>query len=155
MDEREQRLILELGNNFPIESRPFAKIGERVGLSEEEVIRKVKEFIESGVIRRLSVALRQQKVGFSANAMIVWKVPSERLEEVGQLLASQPEVTHCYERKMAADWPYNFYTVVHRQRREECLEIAQRLSEMVGITDYEVLFSSQELKRSNPKYFDE
>ncbi|MEW6770971.1 MAG: Lrp/AsnC family transcriptional regulator [Bacillota bacterium] len=152
---KEQRLILELGNNFPIESRPFAVIGARLGMTEDEVLARVKEFMARGIIRRLSVALRHQNVGFTANAMIVWKVPPERLDEVGRKLASFPEVTHCYERETAPDWPYNLYTMVHRPYREESLAIAARLSEAVGIKDYRVLFSTQELKRSNPQYFTE
>lgn len=155
MTELEQRLVMELGDNFPIVSRPFAVIGERLGMSEEEVIARVKEFIDRGIIRRLSVALRQQNVGFTANAMIVWKVPPERLDEVGNILASFPEVTHCYERETAPGWPYNLYTMIHRPHREECLAIAARLSEAVGITEYQMLFSKQELKRSNPQYFSE
>lgn len=155
MTELEQRLVMELGDNFPIVSRPFAVIGERLGMSEEEVIARVKEFIDRGIIRRLSVALRQQNVGFTANAMIVWKVPPERLDEVGNILASFPEVTHCYERETAPGWPYNLYTMIHRPHREECLAIAARLSEAVGITEYQTLFSKQELKRSNPQYFSE
>ncbi|MDI6632194.1 MAG: Lrp/AsnC family transcriptional regulator [Thermoanaerobacteraceae bacterium] len=153
--EKEQHLILELGNNFPIESRPFAVIGARLGMTEDEVLARVKEFMARGIIRRLSVALRHQNVGFTANAMIVWKVPPERLDEVGRILASFPEVTHCYERETAPDWPYNLYTMVHRPYREESLAIAVRLSEAVGIKDYRVLFSTQELKRSNPQYFTE
>jgi DNA-binding Lrp family transcriptional regulator len=153
--ELEQRLIMELGDNFPIDSRPFAVIGQRLGMTEEEVIARVKEFIDRGVIRRLSVALRQQHVGFTANAMVMWQVPAERLAEIGRTLASFPEVTHCYERETLPDWPYNLYTMVHRPRREECLAIAERLSRAVGVGEYKVLFSKQELKRSNPQYFSE
>ncbi len=155
MTELEQRLIMELGDNFPIDSRPFAVIGQRLGMTEEEVIARVKEFIDRGVIRRLSVALRQQHVGFTANAMVMWQVPAERLAEIGRTLASFPEVTHCYERETLPDWPYNLYTMVHRPRREECLAIAERLSRAVGVGEYKVLFSKQELKRSNPQYFSE
>ncbi|RDV83013.1 Lrp/AsnC family transcriptional regulator [Ammonifex thiophilus] len=155
MTEQEQRLILELGNNFPLTSRPFREIGKRVGMSEEAVIAKVKEYLEKGIIRRLSAALRQQHVGFTANAMVVWQVPPERVEEVGRKLASFPEVTHCYERLPTPEWPYNLYTMIHRPRREECWEIVRRLSEAVGIKDFLVLFSTQELKRSNPQYFTE
>ncbi|MGO0122849.1 siroheme decarboxylase subunit beta [Desulfothermobacter acidiphilus] len=155
MTEQEQRLILELGNNFPITSRPFAEIARRLDMSEEEVLERVRDYLEQGVIRRLSAALRQQHVGFSANAMVVWRVPPERVEEVGRKLASFPEVTHCYERLPAPDWPYNLYTMIHRLSREECWEIIHRLSAAVGISDFLVLFSTQELKRSNPQYFSE
>ncbi|HIE13072.1 MAG TPA: Lrp/AsnC family transcriptional regulator [Desulfotomaculum sp.] len=155
MTETERRLIAELGENFPIEPRPFAVIGARLGLTEDQVIALVKEFMARGIIRRLSVALRHQNVGFTANAMVVWKVPPERLEEVGKMLASFQEVTHCYERETAPQWPYNLYTMVHRPHRGECLAIAARLSEAVGIKEYRVLFSTAELKRSNPQYFTE
>ncbi len=57
------------------------------------------------------------------------------------------EVTHCYERATAVDWPYNIYTMVHSRSREDCLRIADQLSHQSGISDYTVLFSEREYKK--------
>jgi len=74
-------------------------------------------------------------------------VPPERVDEAGSIYAAAEEVTHCYERATALDWPYNIYTMVHSRSREECLQIADRLSERSGISEYIVLFSEKEYKK--------
>ena len=65
----------------------------------------------------------------------------------GELFAAADEVTHCYERTTATDWPYNLYTMVHSRSREDCLRIADQLSRQSGISDYRVLFSEREYKK--------
>ena len=50
---------------------------------------------------------------FSANAMVVWKVPPEESQRIGDLMAGSPHVTHCYERPTYEDWPYSHYTMIH------------------------------------------
>jgi DNA-binding Lrp family transcriptional regulator len=89
-----------------------------------------------------------------ANAMIVWQVPEDRIEDVGVIMASFPEVTHCYQRPVRLpDWPHNLFTMVHGRTREECREIASRLAEAAGIDGYRMIFSTAELKKSSMKYF--
>ncbi|RYD01983.1 hypothetical protein N752_26385 [Desulforamulus aquiferis] len=124
-----------------------------MGISEEEFIQRVHAIQQQGVLRRIGAALRHRKVGFVANAMIVWSVPEDRIEEIGSQMAGIPEVTHCYQRKTAPDWPYNFYTMIHGHNREECEKTAKKLAEAIGIAKYRLLFSVAELKKSSMKYF--
>ncbi|MCL1790969.1 MAG: AsnC family transcriptional regulator [Peptococcaceae bacterium] len=152
-DETDKKLIVELQKDLPLVSRPYAVLGERVGLSEAEVLERVTSWQESGALRRVGAALRHRAVGFVANAMIVWRVPEARIGDVGELLASLPEVTHCYERDMLPEWPYNLYTMIHAKTEDECRSLAVKLSEMTGVDDYDVLSSYAELKKSSMRYF--
>jgi hypothetical protein len=83
--------------------------------------------------------------------MIAWKAAPEEVESAGVLFASVDEVTHCYERATAEDWPYNLYTMVHSKSRDDCLMIADRLSQRSGISDYRVLFSDFEYKKTSAR----
>ena len=83
--------------------------------------------------------------------MIAWIVPPEQVERVGEIFAASKDVTHCYERSSAPDWPYNLYTVVHSRSREDCLTIASKLSQAAGIEEYRVLFSEREYKKTSAR----
>ncbi|MEW5898108.1 MAG: Lrp/AsnC family transcriptional regulator [Bacillota bacterium] len=153
LNKLDQALVRELQKGLPLVSRPFLAIAQKLRLSEAEVLAKVQEFIDRGIIRRFGAAVRHQDLGYVANAMVVWQVPDERVREAGRIMASFPEVTHCYERVCAPGWPYNLYTVIHGQTEEQCRETAARLAAAAGLTDYLVLFSTAELKKSSMKYF--
>jgi DNA-binding Lrp family transcriptional regulator len=102
---------------------------------------------EEGIIRRFAATIGHRALGILANALIAWRVPPEKVDEAGAIFAAAEEVTHCYERATAQDWPYNIYTMVHSRSREECLQIAERLSSRSGISDHIVLFSEKEYKK--------
>ena len=94
LSEKEQRLVAYLQESVPLVKEPFALIGEKVGMTEEAVLQKLKEWLSSGIIRRFGGVVSHQQVGRRANAMSLWAVPPERIEEVAQLLSARPEVTH-------------------------------------------------------------
>jgi DNA-binding Lrp family transcriptional regulator len=126
-------------------------LGEELGISEEEVIRRLKGLEEQGVIRRFAATIGHRALGILANAMIAWRVPPEQVERVGEIFAASKEVTHCYERASDPEWPYNLYTVVHSRSREDCLTIASNLSKVSGIEEYRVLFSEREYKKTSAR----
>jgi DNA-binding Lrp family transcriptional regulator len=153
LNDTDKKLIIELQKGLPLVSHPFAELGERVDLSEAQVLERVKAWQETGILRRLGAALRHREVGIKANAMLVWQIPEERIEEVGEKFAALPEVTHCYERKTLPNWPYNLYTMIHATTDEECWALAVKLSEIADVSEYEVLYSYAELKKSSMSYF--
>lgn len=153
LTELEKEIVKKLQDGLPLVPEPFAVLAAEIGVPEGELLAMVEDLQRRGVMRRLAAALRHQKVGYVANAMVAWRVPSEKTKEVGSIFSRFPEVTHCYERKTAPDWPYNLYTMIHRPEREECMAIIKRMREAAGIDDYLVLFSTAELKRTSMRYF--
>ncbi|WP_066635952.1 siroheme decarboxylase subunit beta [Desulfolucanica intricata] len=153
LTEFEKQIVRELQNGLPLVSRPYQVIAERLGLSEEELMNKIKEFLDRGLMRRFGAAVRHQDLGYVANAMVVWEIPEDQILIVGQKMASFTEVSHCYQRPTYPDWPYNLFTMVHGQTKEECLAAAKRLSEATGMKKYKLMFSTAELKKSSMKYF--
>jgi DNA-binding Lrp family transcriptional regulator len=154
LSEREKEIIRVLQEGVPIVSRPYHVLAGQLGMSEEELLAAIEDFLRRGIIRRFGAAVRHQDLGYVANAMIVWQVPEERIEEVGGIMAGFQEVTHCYQRpSFPPEWPYNLFTMVHGRKREDCQQIASRLSQAAGIDDYRLIFSTDELKKSGMKYF--
>ena len=109
--------------------------------------------IKAGIVRRFSASIRHRKLGIKANPMIVWKVPEERVEEVGRLFASFDEVTHCYERATASGkWEYNVYTMIHGYDTGSVEKLAKKLAKAAGLYDYMMLYSVKEYKKTYKRY---
>ena len=153
--DREKVLIKELQGDIPLVSAPFTGIGEKAGFSEDELLASIRRWQKEGIIRRFGAVLRHYQAGIASNVMIVWKVPKNRSQEVGKVMASFPQVSHCYERPVFPEWPYNLFTMVHARSRDECRQIAQDIADKTGIKDYQLLFSTKEYKKSSMVYFDE
>lgn len=130
---------------------PYREIAEELGISEAEVISRLRSLLSLGVIRRLAVRVDHRKAGILVNAMVAWRVPPGGVVEVAEVMARSAEVTHCYERTpIPGRWDYNLYIVLHGRRREEIDRSVDHLSRTTGITDYAVLISTRELKRAPP-----
>lgn len=147
MDQTDLMLLKVAQDGLSLTDRPYQIWGEVLGISEEEVIHRLRALEREGVVRRFAATIGHRALGIVANALIAWIVPPERVVATGELFAATDEVTHCYERTTAADWPYNLYTMVHSRSREDCLRIADQLSRQSGIRDYSVLFSEREYKK--------
>lgn len=153
LTDQDKKLIRLLQEDLPLTSRPYAAIGAQIGMSEEDVLASVERYLSSGVLRRFGVALRHREAGFTANGMGAWDVPEDRADEVGQIMAGFREVSHCYQRPRFAGWPYSHFTMIHGATREACEAVAERISAATGITNYRLLFSTSELKKTSMRYF--
>ncbi len=149
-DETDQAVLRAAQKGIPIVKEPFEGIAKEAGISQDEVIERLKKLIKGGVIKRLGISINQRKVGIEANAVVAWKVPQEQVESVGNMLAAYKEITHCYERvTMPGKWEHNLFTVIHGYTRESVEEFAESLSKVAGIRDYLVLFSNEQFKRTS------
>lgn len=153
LTKNDKELIRALQKGLPLVPNPFAALGEKLGLSEEEVLSKIHQYQAEGYLRRIAPALRHQRVGYTANAMVIWRVPLPVIDEAADKLAQYPEVTHCYQRETRENWPYNLYTMIHKHSEEECRKFAARLAEEINVYDYQLLFSTRELKKTSMEYF--
>ena len=155
LDEIERRLVMALQEGLPLFIRPFSVLASRVGCDESEVLERISRWCKEGVIKRFGVVVRHQELGYGANAMLVHDVPDEDVARLGELLASEPGITLCYQRPRALpDWPYNLFCMIHGQVREEVqakiAELRQRL-ELSGYA-HDILFSLTRFKQSGARY---
>jgi len=153
IDELDKKVISLIQGDLPLNRKPFAVMADKIGMSEEELLRRANDLKKRGIIRRFGATLRHQEAGFSSNAMVAWFVPDDLTEETGNILARFREVTHCYQRKPQKDWQYNLYTMIHGNNPDECYRIADRMSRAVKIDNYVLLFSKKEFKKTSMEYF--
>lgn len=155
LTDLEKKIIACIQGDMPVTPRPYLEIAEKLGIDEETVLSVLSDLQQRGIIRRFGATLRHQNSGFSVNAMIAWRVAEDRVAEVGALMAGFDRISHCYRRDPAKDWPYNLYTMVHAADRAEFAGIAKAVSEKTGVSDYAILFSKKELKKTSMQYFDD
>ncbi|VAX06098.1 Heme d1 biosynthesis protein NirD / Heme d1 biosynthesis protein NirL [hydrothermal vent metagenome] len=155
LTEQDCRLISAIQGGMPLVSHPYAEVGRAIGMSEEQVIGRIDKMQEHGVIKRFGVVVRHHELGYKANAMVVWDVPDECLDELGESLGSQDCVTLCYQRpRRLPEWPYNLFCMIHGRSREKVLaQVEQMVDELGwGEIQHEVLFSGQRFKQRGARY---
>lgn len=166
LDGVDRALVRALQGDLAGDVRPFAlaaaQVSELVGrtVSEAEVLKRTRALVEARAIRRLGTMVRHRKMGFVCNAMGVWDIPDDQVEQAGVILARPASVSHCYERPRRATWPWNLYTMIHGRDRAECEQVAANLhAELAaaGITvePPRMLVSTREFKKTSMRYFEE
>lgn len=153
--ENDKHFIRELQKDLKVIPEPFKEMAENLSITTTELFAKAKEYEKNGVMRRFAAILRHRDAGFSANGMVVWQVPDEKIDEIGYKLAAFPQVSHCYRRPVYSDWQFNLFSMIHARTLEAAEKIAVEMSEIVEIKDYRILFSSREFKKERVKYFEE
>lgn len=153
LTELDKRIIASIQGDIPITERPYSEIAEHLGISEELLLKSLKNLCDKGVIRRFGATLRHQKSGYESNAMVAWQVDENDIDTVGERIAAFSLVSHCYQRSPKDDWPYNLYTMIHAKDEASCLEFARNISTETSIDKYTILFSREELKKTSMEYF--
>ena len=151
--EDDKDFIRELQKDMEIIDEPFVKAANNLGITEDELFSKMKHYESLGVLRRFAAILRHRQVGFTANGMIVWKVPEDRITSVGETLGSFPQVSHCYERPTYDDWPYNVFSMIHCKTQDEANDVAKTIQNQINVDEFRILFSSREFKKTRVEYF--
>ena len=151
--EEDKNYIRELQKDLEIVDRPFLKSSKKLGITEKELFEKAKYYEKIAVMRRFAAILRHRDVGFIANGMIVWKVPENRITEVGEKLGAFPQVSHCYQRPSYPDWPYNVFSMIHCKSIKEAGEVAKIIQNQINVDEYRILFSEREFKKTRVEYF--
>jgi len=145
--------IRVMQDDLELISRPFDSMAKQLGMSVERLFEMADEMKERKIMRRYSAVLHHRRAGFSSNAMIVWKVPEGREQEVGDIMAQHPAVTHCYQRPTYDDWPYSHFTMVHGVSEAECEQFGREIAEATGLDERKLVYSRREYKKTRVRYF--
>ena len=151
--ERDKEFVRELQKDLQVVKEPFKAMAENLGITTQQLFGKAREYESIGLMRRFAAILRHRDAGFVANGMVVWHVPEDRVDDVGFKLAAYPQVSHCYRRPIYPDWQYNVFSMIHARTLDAAEKMAVEMSEMIGVSDYKILFSSREFKKERVKYF--
>ena len=150
--KREKTIAKHIQGDISLGKRPFNYIGKVTGLSEQGVIAAVNALNKRGIVRKFGAILRHRKAGLTKNVMILWSVPDDRIEFAGKILSSYKEITHCYERFPPFGGKYNVFAMMHF-KSEISRRLIEEIASRIGVDDYQLLETEEELKKSSMEYF--
>jgi len=154
-DEFDVAVIRATQGDMPVIEQPYAPAAELLGVPQQRLLAHLAGMQERRLLRRVAAILFHRRAGFSANGMGVWKVPDERIMELGPRMAAFRGISHCYQRPTYADWPYSIFTMAHGRSKEECDAILDSIARETGVSERATLYSSTEFKKIRLLYFTE
>jgi siroheme decarboxylase len=156
-DEVDVAVIRALQGPMAVVDRPYDAAAAEAGMPLERFLDHLRGMIDRRLLRRVAAILYHRRAGFSANGMGVWRVPEDRVVEVGRRMAAVRGISHCYQRPTYPDWPYSVFTMAHGRSKRECDAILDAIAAEHDLhgEDRAVLYSSTEFKKVRLHYFTE
>lgn len=127
LTELDKRLLNDFQQDLPVSERPFAIMAQQLGISEEEVLQRLKALKAGGYITRVGPVFRPNRVGASTLAALA--VPPPDLDEVAALVSSYAEVNHNYER----EHELNLWFVLTAPDRDRIQEVLTEIQARTGL----------------------
>jgi DNA-binding Lrp family transcriptional regulator len=152
-DELDVRVVRATQGDLPVVPEPYVPAAKELGMTVEALLEHMAGMRERGLLRRVAAILFHRRAGFSANGMGVWKVPEDKIAELGPQMAAYRGISHCYQRPTYEDWPYSVFTMAHGRSKEECDAILDAIAAEFSITERATLYSSTEFKKIRLLYF--
>ena len=154
-DETDIAIIRALQGPMAATERPYDQAASEVGMDVDSFLSHLEGMQERKILRRVAAILFHRRAGFSANGMGVWRVPEEKILDVGRQMAAVRGISHCYQRPTYEDWPYSVFTMAHGRSKEECDAILDSIADTHDLhgSDRATLYSSTEYKKIRLHYF--
>ena len=127
LTELDKRLLNDFQHGLVVSERPFTAMAQQLGISEDEVLQRLKDLKERGYITRVGPVFRPNRVGASTLAALA--VPASDLDEVAALVSSYAEVNHNYER----EHEFNLWFVLTAPDRDRIQEVLTEIQARTGL----------------------
>lgn len=130
MDELDKKILNFIQTKFPVAPEPYRLIGEKVGLSEGEVIERIRKMKEDGIIRRIGAVFDSGKLGF-VSTLCAARVPEKDVKQFVDIVNAYPGVTHNYRR----NHEYNVWFTFIAPDEESLQKALAGIAERTGVHD--------------------
>ena len=136
------------------ETRPdyFAALAEKLRMNEWNLLSTLEVWRRRGRLKRIGLLLAHRNAGWTANGMCCWRIDGDTAE-AGRALAACDEVTHCYERPEAPNFPFNLFAMIHARSAEEASATFARLEASCQLSAGTMLLSTREYKKTSMTFF--
>ncbi len=130
MDYIDRKLLDITQREFPIDAAPYAKIAERLGIDERDVLRRLEKMRSGGLLRRVGASLNPRTLGYTST-LAAARVPRDQLEEAAEYINRFPQVTHNYER----DDEFNLWFTVIARDTDEITDILKDIRAHTAVAE--------------------
>ena len=151
MDQIDRAIISASQAGLPLTPEPYQSLAEQIGISTDELMRRLIQMQEQGIIRRIGAIPNHYKLGYKHNGMTVWDIEDAYIDELGKKIGTLDFVSHCYHRpRHLPDWPYNLFAMVHGKSAAAAELQIQQIADLLGdhCRAHEVLYSTRILKKT-------
>ena len=128
LDSTDRAILNQLQSGFPLSHHPFAEAGDRLKISEDDLIARIGHLREIGAITRFGPFFDAEAMG-GAFCLCAMSVPRERFEDVVTLVNAHPEVAHNYERSHHL----NMWFVLACERPDDIKRVARKIERETGL----------------------
>ncbi|MBI2439969.1 MAG: hypothetical protein HYV35_01205 [Lentisphaerae bacterium] len=151
----ERELVRALQRDLPLVADPFAAVARELNFEHNELLELLRDWQRRGILRRVGLIPHHRELGFAVNGMCVWKVAARDIVKAGRSVARFPHVTHCYERLMPRQFPFNLYAMLHAPGpgQAEAQKLRECIAAAAGLSGGQMLVSLKEFKKSSPQFF--
>lgn len=153
VDELDKKIIKALETDIPLTLDPYQKIAADLNIERSELLKRLQQLKERKILKRISAILHHRDSGYQANGMFVCHFNKDEIDQAGKEISKLEEVSHCYQRQTYQNWPYNFYAMMHGKNKEKLEAKIEELAAEYKIEDYQILYSTEELKKTSMQYF--
>ncbi len=130
LDDIDRSILNQIQSDFPITPRPYRSVAEELGLTEDEVLARIRRLKKSGIIRRIGGNFTPEKLGF-VSTLCAAKVPEEKISQFAQVVNRYPGVTHNYRRENK----YNIWFTFIAPSMEEISASLKQIAVETGVTE--------------------
>jgi DNA-binding Lrp family transcriptional regulator len=134
MDQLDEKIIHELQHGFELETNPYHIIAQKLGISVDKLLERVKNLKESGVIRRVGVSIDSRKIGYASTLAAV-RIGPENFDKASDFIAKYPETTHSYQRANE----FNIWFTLIASSKERIAEILEEIRIALELNENDVL----------------
>jgi DNA-binding Lrp family transcriptional regulator len=131
MDEIDKRIINALQNGFPICDKPYLLVATQLGLSEQELIDRLKALLDNGTLTRFGPLYNAEQMG-GALTLAAIKAPIDRFDEITETINAFPEIAHNYAR----NHELNMWFVIATETPGQIRQTIDAIERLTGLTVY-------------------
>src|SRR3954469_3326388 len=136
MDDLDKQLLNRIQSDFPLVARPFAELGLSLGLSEDEVVERMRALKAGRIVRQISAIFDTKSLGYKSS-LVAMRVEPARIAEAARIINEHPGVTHNYER----NHEYNLWFTIAVPPTSDLEAVVQRIHELAGAQVTRVMYT--------------
>ena len=151
MNALDRALVKATQGGLPLVARPYEAIARQLGIAQDEVLAGLERMLADGRIRRIGAVPNHYALGYTANAMSVWDVADDAVDELGAQVGALAFVTHCYRRpRRLPEWRFNLFAMVHGRSRADAEAHLAKIRALLApaLRASDVLYSTRILKKT-------
>lgn len=127
LSEQDRQLLNRFQHELPLSPHPYAEMAAACGMTEQQVIEKLRYWNDKGVLSRVGAVINHQRLGASTLAALA--VPEDQLQEVAELVSGYPEVNHNYKREHR----FNLWFVLAAPDQQQLDDVLEAIRERTGL----------------------